>query len=324
MPNSVQDIRLFIAVYEELSFTVAAKREHSTQSGVSQHVRKMEEELGTKLFFRGSGSVSPTPAGETFYLGCVDILRRHERLRREMQQFSSSLEGEIVVGLTPTMTRCALAPALAGFSEAHPNVVVHVVESYSSTLTQQVRAGDLAFAIVPAATSTVGLRSHLFLHTTELLVSGRPAKRDHLAPVRPSGLGPLKLVLPRKLNSRRSRIETYLAANGVAIERSLELDSVSGTIDYVSQTDWVTVLPAIMMANDIEKSELTINALVEPALRLDLIAIEPSRTLMSQAAEAFLDTLREKAVLINNRVSELLLPSQIRESRETVALRRGS
>jgi LysR family nitrogen assimilation transcriptional regulator len=318
MPNRVQDIRLFIAVYEELSFTGAGKREHSTQSGVSQHIRKMEEELGTRLFFRGSGSVSPTPAGEIFYVGCVDILRKHEKLRREMQQFGTSLEGEIVVGLTPTMTRCALAPALACFSEAHPNVVVHIAESYSSTLTRQVRSGDLAFAIVPATTSTAGLRSHLFLHTSELLVSGRPSEREHLAPVRAAELGPLKLVLPRKLNTRRSRIETYLAANGVAIERSLELDSVFGTIDYVSQTDWVTVLPAIMMAHDIKKSELTINSLVEPGLPLDLIVIEPSRTLMSQAAEAFLTMLREKAVLLNNRVHESMVQRQAEEASEAV------
>jgi LysR family nitrogen assimilation transcriptional regulator len=92
----------------------------------------------------------------------------------------------------------------------------------------------------------------------------------------------------------------------------------------VSQTDWVTVLPAIMMVNDIEKSELTINALVEPALRLDLIAIEPSRTLMPEAAEAFLDTLREKAVLINNRVSELMLRAELPESRKPVRQRRAS
>jgi LysR family nitrogen assimilation transcriptional regulator len=324
MPGNFQDIRIFVAVYEELSFTAAAKREHSTQSGVSQHIRKMEENLGTKLFFRGSGSVSPTPAGEIFYVGCVEILRKHERLRREMQQFGSSLEGEIIVGLMPTMTRCALAPALASFSEAHPNVVVHIIESYSSTLTQQVRSGDLAFAIVPAATNTVGLRSQLFLHTPELLVSRRPSKLEHRAPLRPSELPPLKLVLPRKLNTRRSRIETYLTANGVTIERLLELDSMFGTIDYVSQTDWVTVLPAIMMVNDIEKSELTINALVEPALRLDLIAIEPSRTLMPEAAEAFLDTLREKAVLINNRVSELMLRAELPESRKPVRQRRAS
>jgi LysR family nitrogen assimilation transcriptional regulator len=122
----------------------------------------------------------------------------------------------------------------------------------------------------------------------------------------------------------RSRIETYLTANGVTIERLLELDSMFGTIDYVSQTDWVTVLPAIMMVNDIEKSELTINALVEPALRLDLIAIEPSRTLMPEAAEAFLDTLREKAVLINNRVSELMLRAELPESRKPVRQRRAS
>jgi LysR family nitrogen assimilation transcriptional regulator len=307
MAESFRDIRLFIAVYEALSFTAAAAREHSTQSGVSQHIRKLEENLGVKLFTRGKGTVLPTPAGDSYYVGCVEVLRKHDILRRKVQQFGTSLDGEIVVGLMPTMTRCALAPALASFSEAHPNVVVRISEAYSGTLTQQVRSGELAFAIVPAMSSTAGLRSHLFVSTPEVLVSGRRSELEHLAPVRPSDLGPLKVVVPSKLNTRHSRIETYLSSNGVQIERLLELDSMFGTIDYVAKTDWVTVLPAMMMVDDIEKRELTINALVEPPLTLDLAVIELSRTLMAPAAQAFLDTLRRETVALNNRVSELVL-----------------
>jgi DNA-binding transcriptional LysR family regulator len=42
MSGSLRDIRLFIAAYEERSFTAAATRENATQSGVSQHIRKLE------------------------------------------------------------------------------------------------------------------------------------------------------------------------------------------------------------------------------------------------------------------------------------------
>jgi hypothetical protein len=47
--ESLRDIRIFVAAYEERSFTVAAVREHATQSGVSQHIRKLEE--GFELSF---------------------------------------------------------------------------------------------------------------------------------------------------------------------------------------------------------------------------------------------------------------------------------
>jgi DNA-binding transcriptional LysR family regulator len=56
MFESLRSIQVFVATYEERSFTAAAKREHATQSGVSQHVRKLEERLGAsrESSWRGS------------------------------------------------------------------------------------------------------------------------------------------------------------------------------------------------------------------------------------------------------------------------------
>src|SRR5918994_1475906 len=152
MAGTVRDIRLFIAAYEERSFTAAAARENATQSGVSQHIRKLEESFGVKLFSRDKGRVVPTPAGDSYYRSSLEVLRAHERAARAVQSYAPGLQGEIVVGLMPTMTRCVLAPALARFIEAHPNMVVRVVEGYSAVLTQQVQAGELDFAIAPAFT----------------------------------------------------------------------------------------------------------------------------------------------------------------------------
>ena len=78
MLESLRDIRLFVAVYEERSFTAAATRENATQSGVSQHIRKIENRFGVKLFGRGSGAVIPTPAGDSYYRHCIDVLRSRE------------------------------------------------------------------------------------------------------------------------------------------------------------------------------------------------------------------------------------------------------
>lgn len=57
MTESLRDIRIFVAAYEERSFTAAAVREHATQSGVSQHIRKLEEGFRVRLFSREKGQV---------------------------------------------------------------------------------------------------------------------------------------------------------------------------------------------------------------------------------------------------------------------------
>ena len=196
MLESLRDIRLFVAVYEERSFTAAAERENSTQSGVSQHIRKIEDRFAIKLFSRAGGAVVPTPAGDSYYRHCIDVLRSNEAASRALMGFGAGLDGEITAGLMPTMTRCAMAPALARFMQDQPNVVVRITEAYSALLTQQVRAGELDFAVVPAFANTLGLKSRLLVRTPEILVSGGHLDLPHLMPVSLSELGAIKVSVP--------------------------------------------------------------------------------------------------------------------------------
>ena len=113
--GSFRDIRLFVAAYEERSFTAAARRENATQSGVSQHMRKLEDSLGVSLFVRNKGRVVATPAGDSYYRHCIELLNAHAKATAAVRRHGAGLQGDIVIGLMPTMTRCALAPVLARF-----------------------------------------------------------------------------------------------------------------------------------------------------------------------------------------------------------------
>ncbi len=299
MAGSLRDIRLFVAAYEERSFTAAAQREHATQSGVSQHIRKLEHGLGVNLFSRDKGQVAPTPAGDSYYQRCIDVLRAHATATNTVKPFAGGLDGQIVIGLMPTMTRCLLAPVLSAYAGAHPNTVVRIVEGYSAPLTQQVRSGELDFAIVPAFAGLPGLKSRLFLRTPEVLVSALDADVAHMVPVSLGAVRSLKLVLPSKVNTRRQSIETYCGSNGVEIARVIEMDAMMGTLDFVARSDWRTILPGIMMA--VDDPRLKVNPLCDPPLLLDLVLIEPSRRPMSKAAETILAMLEAEAVRLNAR-----------------------
>jgi DNA-binding transcriptional LysR family regulator len=297
--GSLQDIRLFVAAYEERSFTGAAQRENATQSGVSQHIKNLEEGFGLLLFTRDKGKIEPTPAGDLFYRRCLDVLRSHEAAWRGVRSYASGFDGPIDVGLMPTMTRCAAAPVLARFLDLHPNVNVRIVEGYSAGLTQMVRRGELDFAIVPAFSGLPGLKSRLFLRTPELLISSARSSLRTGAPVRLRDLGPLKLVAPSRVNTRRTTIETYCATVGARIERIVELDAMLGTLDFVARTDWVTVLPAVIMG-DSAPPLFTANPIEDPRLTLDLVLIEPARKPLAPAAELFCQMLEEEAARLSS------------------------
>ena len=299
MSESLKDIRLFVAVYEERSFTAAAEREHATQSGVSQHIRKLEDRFGARLFSRDRGTVTPTPAGESYYRRCVELLRAYQVADNSVRSYAGGLTGEIAVGLMPTMTRCTLAPTLSRFIEAHPNVRLRIVEAYSAVLTGQVRAGALDFAVVPGFPGLAGLKSRLFLITPEVLVSRAHSGLSHMQPLGLKALAPLKLVMPGAQNARRTLLESYLVSNNIPIERTIELDAMLGTLDFVANSDWVAILPGIMMVSDVERPLLTINPIVEPVLPVDLVLIEPSRRVLSHAARAFVEMLQQETGRLN-------------------------
>lgn len=296
--ESLRDIRIFIAAYEERSFTAAAVRENATQSGVSQHIRKLEEGFRVKLFSREKGQVAPTPAADSYYARCIEVLRCVEAANAAMTGFSG-VSGDVFVGLMPTMTRATLAPAIRRVIAECPNVTVHVVEAYSHLLTQKVLVGELDFAVVPAFASGPGLQAQTFLRTWETLVAS-PDRAWHLKKVRLQDAGPLKLVVPGKANTRRLTIETYLATHDVQVERILELDAMMGTLDVVSNSDWVTILPALMMTSEIERMHFSVSPIVGPAAPLDLVLIEPMRRPLTSAASAFLKIIRQEAERLNN------------------------
>ncbi len=300
MNGSLREMRMFVAAYEELSFTSAAKREHATQSGVSQTIRNIEERLKIQLFIREKGKVTPSPAGHDFYAHCSRVLRSHEAALQSMAQYAKGQTGEIVVGLMPTMTRTTLTPALTRFMALHPNASVRIVDGYSAALTQLVRAEEIDFAIVPAFAGLAGLRSRLFLRVAEVLVCGGDDQAN-LTPMRLPDISPLRLVLPSAANTRRTTIETYLTTNGVRVDRILELDTMFGTLDFVARTDWATILPAIMFDRREPPQGMTLHPLRAPGLSLDLVLIESSRKPLSAPAEAFCELLRHTADELNRQ-----------------------
>jgi LysR family transcriptional regulator, nitrogen assimilation regulatory protein len=316
LPASLTDIRYFVAAYEEGSFTAAAQRENATQSGVSQHIAKLERDLAIPLFERAKGRITPTSAGIAYYARCLDVLNAYEAAGASVAALAGQLSGAVSIGLMPTMTRSALAPALARFTADHPNVSVKVMEAYSGALTREVRAGAFDFGIVPAFAGSAGLRVRPFLTTPETLVSaksgGPTSGLPQLAPIDLAELGPLKIVLPGPDNTRRQTLTTYFTTHRVDVARTMELDAMMGTLDYVASSDWVTVLPGVMMSGGIDSARLQVNPITVPRLDLDLVSIEPSRRALSPAAAAFFAILSEET----RRLNGMWGPSPVKQERK--------
>lgn len=307
-------VRAVIAVCEEGSFTRAAVRENSTQSGISQHVAAAERELGVKLFERSSAGATPTPAGLRYYKRCVEAVGQLESAHEEVRGFAGTVSGDLRVGLMPTMTRAALAPTLEQFTPRYPDVRLHIVEGYSGLLTDMVLADDLDFAVVPTFEGRVGLKSRLIVRDREMLVSSPKLGFTPLAPVRLKDCGPLKIIVPGRANVRRRNIEIYLQTHGVEVAEMIEMDAMIGTLEFVARSDWVAILSGLICVNDIDKSERVINPIFDPPLFAEFVVISQARRTLSTQARLFHEVFEAEIKRIQEVWAKTIPPSMFPES----------
>lgn len=288
----LQQIRYFMSVYEERSFTAAAQRENATQSGISAHIKQLEYLVGGPLFERGPAGVKPTALGERFYARAVPVLRTLSELERDVASLACELTGSVAVGLMPSLTRAALAPVLDGFARAYPLVDIRVVEAYSAVLTEMVARAELDFAIVPAAPLPERVHGQTLARDREYLVTATCTGRAHLEPVDLATLGSIQLAVPGSANVRRANIERYLSASGAKVERLIELDGMMGTLDLVARSDFMAILPGILLFPDRDGQMRKLHPLVNPPFHLDYVVIEPGIRTLSRPAELFLEALK--------------------------------
>jgi LysR family nitrogen assimilation transcriptional regulator len=295
----LRQIRAVIAVCEEGSFTRAAARENATQSGISQHVAAVERALGVKLFERGPGGVTPTPACLRYYKRCVDAVGALDVANQEARALAGKVTGDLRIGLMPTFTRAVLAPVLDDFVPRLPEVRLHIVEGYSNLLTEMTRDDALDFAIVPAFEGTIGLKSRLLVRDREMLISGPARGFRELTPIRLAECPPLKIVIPGPNNVRRRNLETYFQAHGVEIAAMLEMDAMIATLEFVARSDWVTILPSVISVNDIGRGELIVNPIVAPEMHAEFVVIRPTRRPLSTQARLFLERFEREVAHIH-------------------------
>lgn len=290
----LQHLKYFVAVFEDGSFSAGAQRVNATQSGLSMHVRQLEDRYQVQLLNRSSTGVTPTEAGKRFYRDAVRVMHAAAEAEANLLALSGAVTGHVTVGLMPTFTRAVLGPALLRFAEEFPNVKVTVREAYSGELSRQILGGELDFAVVPAFDADPRLRARLMGTDQEYLVVSQDSGIATDGPVRLADLPPLDLVLPSRENVRRRKIDQYLATNGVERGRLMELDSMFTTLDLVARSDWVTILPGILCLPDLARDRRRVIPITRPDLSVEYLRIDPMSAPLSDAGQAFYAVLNDE------------------------------
>ena len=259
MSVSIKQLKAFVAVVEENSFSLAAERLNATQSGMSMLVQNLELSIGKKLINRVPGKMVLTESGKNFYKYTLEILSLMDKALIDAKTDTEDLSGTFNCGLMPTFTRSALPTTLSKFLKDYPKVDVKVTEAYSGVLEDMVRTNKLEFAIVPSVKNPTGLNIEFVSSDLNFLVTKKNSEFEHLKPIKLSKLDKIKIILPGVENSRRISLDEYFATHNIKIDKTLEMDGMIGTLEMVASSDWCAILPAVLCDLDITGNFLTLS-----------------------------------------------------------------
>lgn len=134
-------LKTFATVASSSSFTEAGRRLGLTQSSVSDHIRRLEESTGRRLFVRDTHSLALTADGEGLLVHARLILEAHARA--EAQLSAPRLRGRVRFGTSDDLAMGPLPDMLAAFRNQHPEVELEITIGLTSELYRRFDNGDL-------------------------------------------------------------------------------------------------------------------------------------------------------------------------------------
>jgi len=143
----LHQLRYVAAVAQTGNFSRAAEHCHVSQPSLSQQIQKLEEELGERLFDRLRRHAQLTTAGERFLPRALRILEEMDAAQREAQSANDLTQGEVAIGVLPTIAPYLLPPAIKAFSAKFPGLQIEVHEDTTARLLKMAAACDVDLVI---------------------------------------------------------------------------------------------------------------------------------------------------------------------------------
>lgn len=238
----IYQLEYFIKTAEVLHFTKAAELCFVTQSGLSQQIKKLEEELGMPLFIRIGKKVQLTEAGSVFLIHAKKVIENVQNGKQAIDDLNEMIGGELRIGVTYIFGLLIL-PVINAFAKRYQKLKIVVEYGTTEALEQKLIHNELDLVLV-ISSHEIGLplqKVPLFTSNMVMAVSKSHslAALDKIAFKKIEGI---PLVLPGKGSNSREFVEELFTKNKMKPKISIELNSIHALLQMVQDSDWATIV----------------------------------------------------------------------------------
>lgn len=265
-----KQLRYFEALARHGHFGRAAETCAISQPALSMQIKALEEELGAELFERSRRQVRLTSFGEEIALRARDILRSLDELEGYARASQGGLVARLRIGVIPTVAPYLLPNLIGELTRMHGGLDLHIRETLTPRLVQELNEGRLDMAIVALPVSEPSL-AEVALFTENFVLVRPRGDEGKPAPDR-EALHEMRLLLLEEGHCFRDQALSFCNVKPRATQPRdlLDASSLSTLVQMVDAGLGVTLLPEMAVAVETRSAAVSVARFRKP---------EPSRTI---------------------------------------------
>ena len=282
----IHQLRYFVAVAEEGSFSRAAAKVRVAQPSLSQQIRKLEAEVGQPLFDRLPRSVVLTEAGRCFIEYARQILASIGDARRCVDSLRNETAGGLAVGAIPTIAPYILPELVVKFQSDYPAVKLEIVEDVTEGITRRIESGELDVALASTCQPSPALRREFLSHEPllALLPEGHPLAGKDLVAL--EDLKSDRFLLLHEMRCLSQQVNQLLESRQLRPQIALAGSQLTTIAHMVAAGIGVSIVPRMMLKHQTTPGCVTL-PFAPPAPQREINFLYNPLRFQSKAAAVF-------------------------------------
>jgi DNA-binding transcriptional LysR family regulator len=213
---TLDDLRVFITVYETGNLSAVARTLCCTQSAVSQHIKRLEKQTGLALIERQPRGVAPTQAGRILYQAALGGMAALDTALRQLHELRDGHSGTVSVTTGGVSVRHFMAEAIVAFRRQHPDVTLEFRSAYSTRqCIELLNGGQVDLAWITLGQPQPGIQQRAVIRLPWILAvhADDPlATRDAIGP---ADLAAIRYIAYPATSASRQQLEQGFARLGI-------------------------------------------------------------------------------------------------------------
>lgn len=287
----INGLEVLVTVARERSFSRAAEVLGRTQPAISQAIRRLEADVGEKLFDRSSKDGTLTPAGQVLLGHAKQMLNLRHNAETAISELRDLRHGKVTISANEH-TVFYLLPVIAEFRKKHPLIKIEVQRGVASRIPKQITAREVELGVISFAPKDATLRAVPVL-TDELVLIVAPDHRfAGQKSVSIKDLGNEPFVAHNAPSPYRQRVIESFERHDTKLDIVIELPSLEAIKRLVMRGVGVALIPRLTATEDIAAGRLHSLTVKEMRLERRLNIIYRRNSELSHAAREFLNVAK--------------------------------